>query len=89
MPLLRWERVWILLIFKELPGHFNIKTTERYLQVRKEKLVNIVSDREILQFKASLKWISAMAKENKSEIGYTTFLIIKDIRFGNFYFNNP
>ena len=29
-----------------------------------------------------------MAKENKSEIGYTTLLMIKDIRFRNFYFKN-
>jgi integrase/recombinase XerD len=28
---------------KELPGHFNIKTTERYLHVSKKHLVNIIS----------------------------------------------
>ncbi|MBI2272382.1 MAG: tyrosine-type recombinase/integrase [Bacteroidetes bacterium] len=28
---------------KELPGHFDIKTTERYLHVSKRRLVNMVS----------------------------------------------
>lgn len=28
---------------KELLGHFDIKTTERYLHVKKESLINIVS----------------------------------------------
>jgi len=28
---------------KELPGHFDIRTTERYFHVSKEKLVNIIS----------------------------------------------
>jgi len=28
---------------KDLPGHFNSKTTERYLHITRERLVNIIS----------------------------------------------
>lgn len=41
---------------KELLGHFNIKTTERYLHVRKEQLVNIVSPLDDLWRKGKLEW---------------------------------
>lgn len=33
---------------KEILGHFNIKTTERYLHVKRESLVNIISPLDIL-----------------------------------------
>jgi integrase/recombinase XerD len=41
---------------KELLGHFNIKTTERYLHVSKKKLVNIVSPFDDLWSKKSIDW---------------------------------
>jgi site-specific recombinase XerD len=40
---------------KELLGHFNIKTTERYLHVRIEKLVNIVSPLDDLWRRGNLE----------------------------------
>ncbi len=41
---------------KDLLGHFNIKTTERYLHVSKERLVNIVSPFDELWKKESIEW---------------------------------
>ena len=41
---------------KDLLGHFNIKTTERYLHVSKEQLVNIVSPFDDLWKKESINW---------------------------------
>ncbi|MBI5373399.1 MAG: tyrosine-type recombinase/integrase [Sphingobacteriales bacterium] len=41
---------------KELLGHFNIKTTERYLHVSKKQLVNIISPFDDLWKKNSLSW---------------------------------
>jgi integrase/recombinase XerD len=41
---------------KELLGHFDIKTTERYLHVRKEQLVNIVSPLDDLWRKGKIEW---------------------------------
>lgn len=41
---------------KDLFGHFNIKTTERYLHVSKEKLVNIVSPFDDLWKKEGIEW---------------------------------
>ncbi len=41
---------------KDLLGHFNIKTTERYLHVSKEKLVNIVSPFDDLWKKEAIDW---------------------------------
>ncbi|MDQ2721547.1 MAG: site-specific integrase [Bacteroidota bacterium] len=41
---------------KDLLGHFNIKTTERYLHVSKEKLVNIVSPFDDLWKKETIDW---------------------------------
>ena len=41
---------------KELLGHFNIKTTERYLHVSKKQLVNIVSPLDDLWKKESIEW---------------------------------
>lgn len=41
---------------KELLGHFNIKTTERYLHVSRQKLVNILSPLDDLLKKQSIEW---------------------------------
>lgn len=41
---------------KELLGHFNIKTTERYLHVSKKSLVNIVSPLDDLYNKGKIDW---------------------------------
>jgi len=41
---------------KDLLGHFNIKTTERYLHVSKEKLINIVSPFDDLWRKDGIEW---------------------------------
>ncbi|MCW3093933.1 MAG: tyrosine-type recombinase/integrase [Ferruginibacter sp.] len=41
---------------KELLGHFNIKTTERYLHVRKETLVNIPNLLDELNKSVTLEW---------------------------------
>ena len=41
---------------KELLGHFNIKTTERYLHVSKKQLVNIASPFDDLWKKKTLNW---------------------------------
>lgn len=41
---------------KDLLGHFNIKTTERYLHVSKQKLVNIMSPLDDLIKKEQIEW---------------------------------
>lgn len=41
---------------KELLGHFNIKTTERYLHVSKKQLINIVSPLDDLWLKQRIEW---------------------------------
>jgi site-specific recombinase XerD len=41
---------------KELLGHFNIKTTERYLHVSKKALVNIISPLDDLMNKENIDW---------------------------------
>ncbi len=41
---------------KDLLGHFNIKTTERYLHVSKERLINIVSPFDDLWRKEGIEW---------------------------------
>ena len=41
---------------KDLLGHFNIKTTERYLHVSKKKLVNIASPLDDLYRKGKIDW---------------------------------
>ncbi|HEY8661588.1 MAG TPA: tyrosine-type recombinase/integrase [Hanamia sp.] len=41
---------------KDLLGHFNIKTTERYLHVSKQQLVNIVSPFDDLWKKEEIDW---------------------------------
>jgi integrase/recombinase XerD len=41
---------------KELLGHFNIKTTERYLHVSKKKLVNIISPLDDLWRNEKIDW---------------------------------
>jgi integrase/recombinase XerD len=41
---------------KDLLGHFDIKTTERYLHVSKQKLVNIISPLDDLVQKEGIEW---------------------------------
>ncbi len=41
---------------KDLLGHFNIKTTERYLHVSKQKLVNIISPFDDLYKNEEIEW---------------------------------
>lgn len=41
---------------KDLLGHFNIKTTERYLHVSKKQLVNIISPFDDLWKKGEIEW---------------------------------
>lgn len=41
---------------KDLLGHFNIKTTERYLHVSKKQLVNIISPLDDLWKKEQIEW---------------------------------
>ncbi len=41
---------------KDLLGHFNIKTTERYLHVSKKQLVNIISPLDDLWKKEAIDW---------------------------------
>jgi site-specific recombinase XerD len=40
---------------KDLVGHFNIRTTERYLHVKKEQLVNILSQIDDLWEKGKIE----------------------------------
>jgi len=41
---------------KDLLGHFSIKTTERYLHVKKETLVNIPNVLDELNKSITLEW---------------------------------
>lgn len=41
---------------KDLLGHFDIRTTERYLHVSKQKLVNIISPLDDLMSKEQIDW---------------------------------
>jgi site-specific recombinase XerD len=41
---------------KDLLGHFAIRTTERYLHVSKQQLVNIVSPFDDLRNEEQLEW---------------------------------
>ena len=41
---------------KELLGHFDIKTTERYLHVSKKQLVNIASPLDDLWQRGKIEW---------------------------------
>ena len=41
---------------KDLLGHFNIKTTERYLHVSRQSLVNIISPLDDLFNKGKIDW---------------------------------
>jgi len=56
------------IFIKDLLGHFNIKTTERYLHVRKEQLVVITSPLDDLWKKGGIDW----QKSQKKTIGATT-----------------
>jgi site-specific recombinase XerD len=41
---------------KDLLGHFDIRTTERYLHVKKEQLINIVSPFDDVWKKGNIAW---------------------------------
>ena len=41
---------------KDLLGHFDIRTTERYLHVSKQKLVNIISPLDDLMNQGGVEW---------------------------------
>ena len=41
---------------KEILGHFNIKTTERYLHVARQKLINIISPLDDLVERQGIEW---------------------------------
>jgi len=41
---------------KDILGHFNIKTTERYLHVARQQLVNIISPLDDLVKKGGIDW---------------------------------
>ena len=41
---------------KDLLGHFDIRTTERYLHVSKQKLVNIISPLDDLMSREKIEW---------------------------------
>jgi site-specific recombinase XerD len=41
---------------KDILGHFGIKTTERYLHVRKKDLVNVISPLDDLWRKGKIDW---------------------------------
>ncbi|MEJ7681845.1 MAG: tyrosine-type recombinase/integrase [Segetibacter sp.] len=45
-----------VIFIKDLLGHFDIKTTERYLHVRKEQLVVITSPLDDLWKKGGISW---------------------------------
>jgi len=51
-----WIREQILYTLKDLLGHFDIRTTERYLHVSKQKLVNIISPLDDLMSKEEIDW---------------------------------
>ena len=46
----------VIKYIKDLLGHFNIKTTERYLHVSKKQLINIVSPLDDLFKKENIEW---------------------------------
>jgi site-specific recombinase XerD len=50
------ERGTDIRYIKDLLGHFNIRTTERYLHVAKEKMVNIISPLDDLWRSGKIKW---------------------------------
>ncbi len=41
---------------KDILGHFNIKTTERYLHVKRDQLINVVSPLDDIWKKGGLEW---------------------------------
>ena len=41
---------------KDILGHFNLKTTERYLHVKREQLVNIISPLDDIWKKRNIEW---------------------------------
>ena len=41
---------------KDILGHFNIKTTERYLHVKREQLINITSPLDDIWKKGNIEW---------------------------------
>jgi integrase/recombinase XerD len=41
---------------KDILGHFNIKTTERYLHVKRDQLINIISPLDDIWKKGNIEW---------------------------------
>lgn len=50
-----------IIFIKDLLGHFDIKTTERYLHVNKQKLINIISPLDDLLKRNDIEWQSGLS----------------------------
>jgi hypothetical protein len=65
---------------KELLGHFNIKTTERYLHVRREQLVNLVSPLDDIWKQGNLECYIHCCNQQSNKANKTQ-LVVKGLKF--------